>query len=267
MDLPREAKTRARRRWIAFIIAAAATVLATVAPFEPWYSIEDHTHNFPVGSTTFDINSTVSFLVGSNYRFLCTTYPTTAPIWGPVCLVTQKQPGGVLQPYPTLNPNPSDEGSSDVGTVYSWVSVTSALSIVASAVAVALLAFDRPRSSASPKFRWAVAVALVAAAALTLGTALGVAGLQPVALAHDERLSGSSEQVAATFWGSCGPSTTPCEAPYGNVSDSRSWGPLLGWYSELSAGVAFLTLAFYSLRWAIELKRVDGPRVATSPPT
>lgn len=249
-----------RRRWAMAILAGAALTLAVLATFEPWYAIEDHTHNLPVENVTIAINSTTTFYVGSDYRFLCSTYPTSAPIWGPICRITQMQPGGVLQPYYALNPVPIGGGSSSVGSLYSTVASTTALSVIGAGIALALLVLDGPLRVSSRRLRWPVAVALLAVAALTLGTALGVAALQPAALVHDAQSAGNSNTVTgSTFWGSCGPSMTPCAPPFRNVTDSRVWGPAFGWYFELAGGAVFAALAVISFRRAIRSRRIGGP--------
>jgi hypothetical protein len=247
-----------------FVIALVGIACAIAAPAAPWYMISNNVHNWTVENSTFDLNSTTTFYPGENYRFLCSTYPITAPVWGQVCTISHQEPGGVLQPYADINPFPSRAASTDLGTMYSLVWILSAFTISVGFFALAIFLLDQRQRRQNWKVTFGVGVAFIAAAAFGLGTAIGVAAFQPSAVVHDYGAAGSTYIAGSTFWGSCGPSATQCGAFSEVQSQSFLWGPAVGWYLELAAGLVFLALALIVVRAAWKLRRAPRSQVTSS---
>ncbi len=244
-----------RKGWALFVTALVALALAIVSPITPWYTISNEVHNWTVENATFDLNTTTTFYPGSNYRFLCDTYPVDAPVWGEICTLTHQEAGGTLQPYQDIVPFSSHPESSDLQTMYSIVWIASIFSISIGFFALALFVLDQRQRRPDWRVTLGAGVAFAVATAFTLGAAIGVAALQPSAVIHDLGPGGGTVVGGSTFWGSCGPSATQCGMFTGAESQSFLWGPALGWYAELAAGAILLGLATLVLRDALRLRR------------
>lgn len=241
-SLPTPSTRLSSRSWVALLLAVVAFVAAAAASYAPWYTISNDTRNFHYENHTIDISSTTTFLPGPDYRYLCTTTPTSAPIWGPICADTQ--PNGVPQSYASLPPLIGT--SSSVGAIYGevqWLSLLGAVTGGAAMLAY-LLAL---RKRFPTRLTVASVAALVVAGSLAIGVAAGVASEQPGAVTHDECTGSSWCSAPVGFWGSCGPSPSSCGIPQvnnaNNTTETSSWGPTTGWYLEVAAGLLFIGLA------------------------
>jgi len=250
--------------WALVATALVAFALAIVAPITPWYLISNEVHDWTVGNATFDLNTTTTFYPGPNYRFLCDTYPVDAPVWGEICTLTHQEAGGTLQPYQDIVPFSPHPEPSDLQTMYSIVWLASVFSISIGFFALALFVLDQRQRRRDWRVTLGAGVAFAVATALTLGTAIGVAALQPSAVVHDFGQGGGTVVGGSTFWGSCGPSATHCGMLTSAESLSFLWGPAVGWYVEIAAGAILLGVATLVLRDALRLRSTT--RTAPAPP-
>lgn len=249
-------------------IAVVALIAASLALNTPWYSMSGDTDHWKVGNQTISVNGTSTFYPGANYRFDCTALPTNALIWGPLCAVTQGQAGGLLQPYSDLNGllgTPSGGvPPGALGALYGAVEWVSILAIVIGVGAVGLSLAILRRGAAGGLPLGAVAV-FALAGALALGAGIGVAILQPAAIANDCKGGSLSCPTNPNFWGSCGPSPSSCGNPASsNYTLSNSWYPHLGWYLEVFAGALFLGAAVLGY-WKLIRRRRPRPSTPESP--
>jgi hypothetical protein len=253
-----------RKGWVLFVAALVAISLAIVAPISPWYSISTEIHDWTVGNSTFDLNSTTTFYPGENYRFFCTTYPVTAPTWGPLCTLSHEESGGTLQPYPDIATLPPYPASNDLSILYSLVWLLSFFSISIGFFGFALFLLDERQRKPDWRVTLGASIGFGVAAIFALGTAVGVAVLQPSAVVHDYTPIGERVVAGSSFWGACGPSSTECGTLAGALWQSGAWGPALGWFVELASGLVFLALTYFVLREALRRRRIRRLRSSAS---
>jgi hypothetical protein len=247
------------------VLVAVGVASALQTPFAPWYVMTHELSNYSVENVTFDLEVKSTLYPGSQWRYYCSA-SDSAPAWNEFCARTWTHPNGMAQSYDCFA---TPCGANDeLGFLYALVWNLSWIVLLAGIASLGGL-FLLLNGRGGWRLRTTVGLVLAATALVSLGLVLGVAVLQPTAVAHASSISPNYGGPSSTFWGTCGPATT-CEGTFTGPNGTSAittaqWGPSSGWFLELTAGVLFLVAGFATFRTGIIRRR--APRgLAPIPP-